>query len=239
MEEKVGNFCTSTIDNSEIDSDNPYGTMFEDDELDDEDIEFQQLDKDGNPVGVPECDNDLPYKESQDKYIGSKVPLPINGEIKEGKIVSRKRDAQGDLVGTETDNPITDSRVYQVEFGDGSYGEYSTKIIAENLFAHVDDDGRSHAMLTEIIDHQTSEAAIPVSDGILETAHGTKRKKITTKGWELKVEWCDGTSSWIPLKDLKEANPIDVAQYAQDRNLLKEPGFAWWAPTVRMRGEQP
>ena len=40
--------------------------------------------------------------------------------------------------------------------------------------------------------------------------NGIKKRKITTKGWDLKVEWKNGTSSWIPLKDLKESNPIEI-----------------------------
>jgi hypothetical protein len=34
------------------------------------------------------------------------------------------------------------------------------------------------------------------------------------------IEWKDGTTSWIPLKELKEANPVEVAQYAADNSQL-------------------
>jgi hypothetical protein len=42
------------------------------------------------------------------------------------------------------------------------------------------------------------------------------------------VEWCDGTTSWIPLKDLKVSNPIKVTEYAVSHNLSQEPAFSWW-----------
>ena len=51
---------------------------------------------------------------------------------------------------------------------------------------------------------------------------------IATKGWKFEVEWKDGTSSWIPLKILKESNPIEVAEYAVSRGIEKEPAFNLW-----------
>ena len=40
--------------------------------------------------------------------------------------------------------------------------------------------------------------------GWLTLPSGIKKRIITTAGWDLKVEWEDGSSSWIPLKVLKE-----------------------------------
>jgi hypothetical protein len=28
------------------------------------------------------------------------------------------------------------------------------------------------------------------------------------------VEWKDGLATWVPLKDLKNSNPVEVAEYA-------------------------
>ena len=56
--------------------------------------------------------------------------------------------------------------------------------------------------------------------------------RITTKGWKLLVEWDDGTSSWIPLKDINDSNPLEVAEYAQRSGIIQEPAFAWWCPHV-------
>lgn len=58
----------------------------------------------------------------------------------------------------------------------------------------------------------------------------------TTQGWKLLVQWADGTESWIPLRDLKESHPVDVAEFAQARGIDGEPAFAWWVPyTLRKR----
>jgi hypothetical protein len=48
----------------------------------------------------------------------------------------------------------------------------------------------------------------------------------TTKGWQLLLQWKDGSNTWIPLKDLKESNPVDVAEYAVANKLVHEPAFA-------------
>jgi hypothetical protein len=54
----------------------------------------------------------------------------------------------------------------------------------------------------------------------------------TTKGWYLQIAWKDGTTSWEPLRDLKEAYPIEVAEYAIANKIDKQPAFAWWIPYV-------
>jgi hypothetical protein len=61
---------------------------------------------------------------------------------------------------------------------------------------------------------------------------GSTRPRRTTKGWKLLVAWKGGTSSWVPLKDLKESHPIEVAEYALANKILGEPAFNWWARHV-------
>jgi hypothetical protein len=52
----------------------------------------------------------------------------------------------------------------------------------------------------------------------------------TTQGWHLCFECKDGTTSWERLADLKETNPVEVAEYAVAKNLLDAPAFIWWVP---------
>jgi hypothetical protein len=42
-----------------------------------------------------------------------------------------------------------------------------------------------------------------------------------TIGWELLVMWKDQSMSWVPLKDLKVSNPVELAEYA----VADEPAF--------------
>jgi hypothetical protein len=48
----------------------------------------------------------------------------------------------------------------------------------------------------------------------------------------LLVEWKDGASDWIPLKDLKDSNPVKLAEYAVANEIDREPAFFWWVPHV-------
>jgi hypothetical protein len=43
------------------------------------------------------------------------------------------------------------------------------------------------------------------------------------------VEWKDGTTSWERLVDLKESNPVEVAEYAVAKSFLYAPDSVWWA----------
>ena len=37
---------------------------------------------------------------------------------------------------------------------------------------------------------------------------------------------------WLALKDMKEAYPVQLAEYAVQNRISSEPDFAWWAPYV-------
>lgn len=64
---------------------------------------------------------------------------------------------------------------------------------------------------------------------------GKPSKKRTTTGWELEVEWRDGSSSWLSLKELKNSNSVEMAQYAVDNRIDQEPAFDWWVKDVLKR----
>ena len=106
------------------------------------------------------------------------------------------------------------------------------EIIAENLYSQVDEEGRSYSILKEIVHHRKNSCAIEKSDGWITTRSGTKRRKTTTTGWDLEVEWKDGSTSWVPLKELKESNPVETAEYAVAKGIRDEPAFAWWIDKV-------
>ena len=42
---------------------------------------------------------------------------------------------------------------------------------------------------------------------------------MTTKCWDIKVEWTDVYWSWLPLKDIKAVDPLELAEYAVSRNI--------------------
>ena len=48
------------------------------------------------------------------------------------------------------------------------------------------------------------------------------------QGWELKVVWADGTASWLPMCEVKNANPVETAEYTVASKIDNEPAFKWW-----------
>lgn len=111
---------------------------------------------------------------------------------------------------------MLDTREYEVKFLDGATDVFAANFIAENLYAQVDDEGNSYSILSKIIDHKKDCSAVLKGDAyyVLATKTGVLRRRQTTKGWKVLVSWRDGSLSWVPLKDIKESNPVQVAKYA-------------------------
>ena len=176
-------------------------------------------------VRKPEIDD---HKvDSYDKLISAKVMLPLGDSLRPGQVKRRKRDADGNLIGKASTNPILDTSMYEVEFQDGHVESYAANLIAENIYEQLDDEGNKYRLIDQIIDHKKDATAIPLSNGTI-MLNGREHKKRTTRGWSLCVQWKDGSTSWEFLKDLKESNPLEVAEYAVANLIDKEPAFAWW-----------
>ena len=167
------------------------------------------------------------------------LALPRDGqEDRKFACVKKKlRDSEGKPIGTANDNPILDTRMFDVEFEDGYTDSLAANLIAENLFAQVDSEGNRHLYVKEIQGHCKNEDAIEKGDDAFEVLKsGNRIRKRTTKGWEILVEWKDGRSTWTSLKDIKHNFPIEMAEYAVKNKIHYEPVFAWWVPfTLKKR----
>ena len=67
-----------------------------------------------------------------------------------GKVLGRKRDADGELIGKSSSDPLQDTGVYEVEFDDGTVEQFTANIIAELIYSKLNPDGSSVALLEEI-----------------------------------------------------------------------------------------
>jgi Reverse transcriptase (RNA-dependent DNA polymerase) len=202
-------------------------------------IEDEIFEMEANPIGsapeveLAEADDWTP--ESFDTYISAQVLLPIGDSYQRATVKKRARDENDNPIGIKNNNPILDTRAYEVEFPDGSFDVLTANAIAEAMYSQTDEHGHHHALIKEIIDHRKDGSAVHADDGMVA---GTQQRRWTTKGWSLLVEWKDGGSNWIPLKDIKESNPIEVAEYAIANKLIHEPAFAWWVPKVIKRRDR-
>ena len=207
-----------------------------------EHVEYEGWDPSDLGYALEEEKPPLPeIKEADDldlnNYISAKVMLPKDGHsFASGRVVRRLRDENGELIGKSNNNPLLDTAQYEVEFEDGAVERYHANIIAEHIYSQMDDEGNGVALLDEIIDHKREATAISKEDGYVTGRNGVKKPKQTTVGWKLLVKLKDHTTVWIKLKDLKESNPLELAQYASDNQLVDEPAFKWWVPfTLRRR----
>ena len=95
----------------------------------------------------------------------------------------------------------------------------------------MDEEGYDTGIVHEIVDHQKTDAAMPMSSSYVGEG-SAKKPVITTKGWKLKVKWKDGSFDWLPLSQIKESNPIEVVEYSIAQSINKEPAINWWVPHV-------
>ena len=131
---------------------------------------------------------------------------------------------------TTTISPFLDTRMYEVEYLDGERASLSANHIAENLFAQVDDEGNRQVLMKEIIDYHTNGQEVKHQDAFITMTTGTKRRRETTKGWEILIEWKDGSMNWVAWKDVKESYPVQLAEFAISNRIAEEPALAWWVP---------
>jgi hypothetical protein len=170
-----------------------------------------------------------------DNYVSTKVRFN-EGEMENfGIVKGRKRDRDGNFIGTYNANPILDSSIYEVEFADGRVESYFANQIAEAILTDKDEEGNNMHHLKEFVDHKKDGRAIHSDDGFV-TIKGKRIPKRTTKGWKLCAQLADGSTEWFDLKQAKDGYPIQAAEYAIANKLVSEPAFAWWVPyTIKKR----
>ena len=135
-------------------------------------------------------------------------------------------------IGTANSNPLLDSRAYEIELADGNIEILRANVIAENLFAQVDDDGQRFQLLDEISDHRIEKDAYRGDDAFIEDKKGRKHLRKSYRGWSLLVSWKDGSTNWVKLKDLANSDPIETAEYAVNNKIHLEPALSWWTSVV-------
>ena len=102
----------------------------------------------------------------------------------------------------------------------------------------VNEGGHRQLLLDEIIDHNHDATALSHEESIISSPNGVPRRRQTTKGWKVYVTWKDGSGNWVALKDVKDSYPVELAEYAIQAGIDKEPPFAWWVPYVMKKRNQ-
>ena len=88
-------------------------------------------------------DDDLFTPDTYDMYLNMELAIPQGDSLEPrlARVTKRLKDANRIPIGTTDDNPLLDTRMYEVEYLDGEHASLSANHIAENLFTQVDDEG--------------------------------------------------------------------------------------------------
>jgi hypothetical protein len=52
------------------------------------------------------------------------------------------------------------------------------------------------------------------------------------------VSWKDGTTTYVPLREMKNSFPVETAEYAVANKIDTKPAFVWWVPYVMRKRSQ-
>jgi hypothetical protein len=136
-----------------------------------------------------------------DLFQNAEIIYPMVDRYEIAKVIGRKKDPEGNFIGRKHRNPILDSHIFTIRFKDGEEKDIAFNVLAEHLYSHVDSKGNQYRIFKEIINHRKNKNAMDKVDGYRTIPNGTRVPKKTVVGWDLEVEWKDGTTAWIPLKE--------------------------------------
>jgi hypothetical protein len=151
--------------------------------------------------------------------------------------MSQKRDADGNPTGWANDNPVLDTRVYNVEFDNGDVTKPTANMIAQAMYSQCDHEGNQYMLLKGLIDHRKKSNALTLAKQHVQCENGQVYRRKTTVGWQLCCQWENGSTTWENLKLLKESHPIVTAEYAIAHSIDHEPAFNWWVKQVMKKRE--
>ena len=192
---------------------------------------------DDDDAPIPPADELEPTPEAGDNYVNTEVMLPRGDGMARGRVVRRKRDADGNLVWRANTNPILDSRVYEVEFPDGEVTALTANVIADAMFSQCDEDGNEYILLEELVDWRKDGNALSMEDQKI-VVKGRPSLRRSTAGWQICCQWKDGSTSWEKLSDLKESHPVQMAEFAVAQGIAHEPAYNWWVQHVMKKRDR-
>ena len=102
-----------------------------------------------------------------DQYVNAEILLPRGDKMARDQVVCLKHDANGNPIGRSNQNPILNTRLYEVEFLGGEMSELAANIISESMYVQCDLDGNEYLLLEAFIDHRKNGSALSVDDQMI------------------------------------------------------------------------
>jgi hypothetical protein len=109
-----------------------------------------------NNPGIPEANKDFTPDMFSNTCLNTEVAVPRDSDgPKFTQATKRLKDKDRLPIGKANNNPILDTRMYEVEYRNWHKASLAASAIAETVLAQVDGKGNRHVLFEEIIDHQT------------------------------------------------------------------------------------
>ena len=116
------------------------------------------------------------------------LAIPRDGDGHDfSKVMKYFRDKDGLPIFRSHNNPILDTRLYNVEYKYKNKVLLMTNVTAENMFTQVNGGGNWHVLFQDIVDYRYDVTEVNEKDMFIMTRTGTKRCRDMTKGFEVLV----------------------------------------------------
>ena len=93
-------------------------------------------------------------------------------------------------------------------------------------------------LFDDIVDRRVDGTDTMQQYAFIISNNGGKRRRETTKGWEIIIQWKDGSTKWESMKYLFEFYPFKQSEYYHQIRSSQEPEFAWWIPHFTKKRNQ-
>ena len=118
--------------------------------------------------------------DSEQDYLGMEPGLlrGPDAELRHATVNRIIKDNEGVPIGRGNNNPLLDSRQFEVEYIDGYNEILSANVIAENIIAQVDEEGHRQMFFSEIMDHRISSDDISKAQGTFVTSQFARSARL-------------------------------------------------------------
>ena len=121
--------------------------------------------------------------------------LPRGQSLAQGRVLKCAHDNDDNVIGRSNKNPILDTRGYVVEFEYGEQEELAANTIAQSMYAQCDPERNQYVMFDLIVDFRRSTTVLCYADQKTLKADGGSFMHRTTAGWQMCIQWKDGSTS--------------------------------------------
>ena len=106
------------------------------------------------------------------------------------------------------------------------------------MFSQVDVEGNWHVLFQEIDNHRYNGTEVKEQGAFIPKRTGTKCRIEKNRRVEVLIQWKDGSTTWVTVKDMKNSYPVRMKTFAVQRCISGDPEFACWIQHVVEKGNR-